>query len=385
MQGVNDTGQNYFNIVTTEATYFPGATMLYNLPIVPKKGSVADQASLSMSVWCGRGDFPLVCGALLSSPALDFAEHLAGTSIVTGMLAGYTNSTPTTGLVFCNPADYPNRFFDNTDLFTALPVQQDWVHVMISVKDDGAGNAIVICAVDDTVIELTGGLTYGTTNKMWPYASQPDKIKDLGLCNWAIGGAYVGNPEYNQSVNYTFQPVGYETLTYPIGTPQSLAVLYHGDPSQPVIARLPGGFIEVSAQYQRAMLNPVATITGSGGQTNSPAVAGTGAVSGYIGNVQELLIWPGQFIDWSQPANRYQLHSLNNVLSALVPISVGPTGAGTKFGAPWVYLTGPPSLFNINRANGVALNFVNAGAEIDNVPSGLMESPLAWPPQPRSL
>lgn len=77
--------------------------------------------------------------------------------------------------------------------------------------------------------------------------------------------------------------------------------------------------------------------------------------NGLTGALTEVWIAPGQYIDWSNSANRQKFHTSDLVGQHFAPVSLGSGGqtpTGTK---PQIYCTGTPSQFAINRANGKRL------------------------------
>jgi hypothetical protein len=77
---------------------------------------------------------------------------------------------------------------------------------------------------------------------------------------------------------------------------------------------------------------------------------------GLYGAVTELWIAQGQYIDWSNSANRNKFHTTDILGNVFVPTNIGAHGetpTGTK---PTMYFTGGPDQFVVNRVNGVTCN-----------------------------
>ena len=49
------------------------------------------------------------------------------------------------------------------------------------------------------------------------------------------------------------------------------------------------------------------------------------------------------------------MHAINGVTGLFTPLSLGYNGAGTALGPPWIYLSGPPPSWSLNRATGKRL------------------------------
>jgi hypothetical protein len=58
-----------------------------------------------------------------------------------------------------------------------------------------------------------------------------------------------------------------------------------------------------------------------------------------------------QFIDWTNSANRKKFHTQDSV-GNYVPVNLGATGKITGLNSPFLYCTGGPAAFRVNRANG---------------------------------
>ena len=101
------------------------------------------------------------------------------------------------------------------------------------------------------------------------------------------------------------------------------------------------------------------------GDSVSPS-SGTGLYAA----VTEFWEAPGHFVDWSNPNNRNRFHTSDG-FNTYAPVNLGSTGALALGFKPRTYLSGPPSLFVNNRANGGAALTLNGDALvlIDDVPS----------------
>lgn len=375
-----------------EASYFDGNTGLYMLPPFPLTGGAANETSLSLSVWVASEDFQQQAGALFSSPALSAAEAAVGNKNVSSMLSAGGNFASTSTGLGGYPYDDPIEFQDTGGL---LPAGQVWNNVMISFKSNGNGTANCTVAINETVVisnATSGGSGISNNNPIWPFLAQPNTQKDLGLAVWCIGGTDVIFQDYEDTTtDSTVVPTPYTIPTLA----QIIQSLFSTIPLGESLENPPPGILNSNIKFtsanlsaipayltyitnlaaqQQSQQNTVVSIEPtSGGHGNLPGDQPLGGYAGYRGSVAELLIWPNKYIDWTNATNRGYLHYYDSVDNQYKPLSVGPTGSGTSLGAPWVYLSGPPSLFNVNRVTGVALPFSG---------TGMIESPLPPPGAP---
>lgn len=387
------------------AVYFNGDTALYMLPTYPSSGGAADQTQLSLSVWVASEDFPQQAGALFSSPALTGTEAAAKTTIVTSVLGVHmqpfgsgwqATSDGTSSLVTstCGTDVYPTQPAIETDSSNPLSAGQVWNHFMISMKSNGDGTVTTTAAINETVIlssDVKGSIAYH--GAMFPFATQQDAQKDdIGTAVWCIGGTSAATNDY--TLSYKFGAAAPPPLVPPtaaqlmssfisvMGLKPSKyvanAFIGVGDGAGGQNSYVPPGIIEalpayqayltgVSARNSAAAQQNVTKTTYSGGVGNIPAEQSTGGYAGYRGSVAELLIWPGKFIDWTSSSNRSQLHIVDPINPGeYIPVSVGSNGAGTTLGAPYVYLSGGPDVFMVNRATGQNL-VVNGNLQLSDL------------------
>lgn len=376
------------------AVYFPGSVALYNLPKYGQKHSPpvapTDVHSLSMSVWIGTNDLPYEAGMLLSSPSLSYAQANTTTDIVSGLLGGPTrDGTPTDsilaisqwGLGYPGPAEV-----DFAHLTGSLLT---WTHIMISAKTDGAGNIVVTAAANDTVLYSSQSQgTVGNNNHMWSFNSQQDNIEDNGLNCWCIGGQFVEFPVFdlniqNKSVPFTF------TIPSLLSLIESGALGTFGKPRNgfPYPLQIYAGpgpdFTGVDQDVVKTEANIISQVSGSGGPQNIPYETSLGAATGFVGNVAELWIQPNVFIDWTSSVNRNKFHEFDTISDSWGPIDLGVNGATPGFGTPWIYLSGGPRVFPINRATGLSLteiDTINGPIDFDTgLTGGLQASELNFP------
>ena len=353
--------------VPDKAVYFPGTVALYNLPkfgqkhAPPTNHAPTDTTSLSISVWVGTNDFPLGEGMLLSSPALSFAQASTTTDIVSGILGGPSVNGGENSVLAASTwgLGYPSNASLDINRTTNLPSLLNWSHIMVSAKTDGAGNMVVTAAVNDTVIYSSQSQgTVGNNNPMWSFNSQQDNQADNGLNCWCIGGVMVTRPQYDIHVNEnSAQPINF-TL------PNLISIL--GDTN---IKKYPGQIIPgadltavnvaVRNSVSRTLKNVITQVTGSGGPSNLPFPTTLRFTTGFIGNVAEMWVMPGQFIDWTNSANRLKFHEFDSVSDTWGPVPLGTTGGTPGFGTPWLYLSGGPRYFWINRATNIGLTEVD--------------------------
>ena len=371
-----------------QSVFFPGSVALYNVP----KNKSANTTSLSMSVWVGTGDFPMASGMLFSSPSLSFAQAQPGTDITSGLLgwSPVNYGSGSTALAMCsNGLDYPAPC-ELDAVFTGTGF--NWAHLMISAKTDGAGNIVVTAYINDTQIYLNSNQSAGSVgnnNPMWSFSSQQDNNSvDNGLNVWSIGGQQVQDPHYTINATYTNQP-------FNTGAPQTFAQLVASivgykypmsigaGPSQGIITKAS------ILGFKKAAENIIAQATGSGGPCNIPWPTSLGAETGYIGNVAELWIKAGTYIDWSSAGNRTKFHEKDSVSGSWGPIPLGTSGTTPGFGTPLVYLSGNPRNFILNRATITGSTGATALTEIDTrgaiidydtgITGGLVASNLSFP------
>ncbi len=272
----------------------------------------------------------------------------------------------------------------------------NWAHIMISAKTDGAGNIVVTAYINDTQIWLNQSAgAVGNNNPMWSFSSQQDNNSaDNGLNVWAIGGQNVQDPHYIINATETNQPFNVAAVTFA----QVLAAYIN-----PAVLKafystglLGGRGVSLSSVLQQTLRGDtkayrtiISQLTGSGGPCNIPWPTSLGAETGYIGNVAELWIKAGTYIDWSVAGNRAKFHEKDGVSGSWGPIPLGVAGATPGFGAPLVYLSGGPRTFPLNRATISALNGATMLTEIDTrggiidydtgLSGGLVASNLSFP------
>jgi hypothetical protein len=400
--------------VKNKAAFFPGSTILYNLPPWPLSSGRADQTSLSLSVWIGTLD-PGVNGqqqgALLSSPELAFSE--VGTGITSSILGGapafglnqgisYTGSNNVLAASSVSTLNYPSggAFVQGAVASTGL----QWSHVMISAKSIGDGTITVTMAVNDTVVlnNVNSG-TVGNNGSMWPFSSQTDKLKDNGMAVWGIGGAFVQAPLYNITTKQVAGPP--QTIIVPpiaeLVTASALAALrkiYAGKPffEGPALVIDPAGFLTFhpnatpqqiyEAEYvgsSYTINTTLTTVTGAGGPSNYPVPTSLGQATGYTGSVAELWIKPGVYIDWTSATNRNKFHEKDTITGSWGPIPLGTDGSTPFSAKPWVYLSGGPGQFVLNNATGQYLTELDTTSGLINfntgLGGGLTQSPLSFP------
>lgn len=379
------------NLALREASFFDGQTMLYTLPPFPSRGAQADQTGVSLSIWIARQDAPLQTGALFSSPALSFDEATGAATIVSNILGGPANVADSPGTMLARTTtgldQYPNAPAEVGDGDVIQGGTQPWQHLMISAKTAGDGTISVIAALNDTVIaNVTGIGNLANTKDGWPFLTQPGAVKEPGLCVWAIGGTEAANSKYDFTDvlgNIVSDPGVYSapTLAQLVNTLLAPSIRAHRsinsqasvlttfaatDPRFPSLVQYANSLVGRMRTAQG-----VVKVQGSGGLSNVPVGTPLGAITGYRGSVAELWIKPG-FIDWTSSTNRNKLHFFDTVTGWYKPLSLGPSGGGTTLGSPYIYLSGPPSLWTVNRASGKRLAVMG---------NGMGTSPLA-PPQP---
>jgi hypothetical protein len=396
------------------AVFFPGSVVLYNLPHFPSATSPSDETSMSMSVWIGKGDLPLLCGALISSPELAFSE--LGTKISSSLLGGATNFGLNSGgnytggnncIVAASQSQgilypYGGAFIEGEITGSG---NTQWCHVMISAKSLGNGSIEAILVVNDTVV-FTGTTAsgVGSNSDMWEFNTSQDLQKDNGLGVWSIGGQFVQSPVYDLSVTQTAGPVQYYTIpplidiiapSIPGGVSGLLKRVQAGlgyavsTNSQGGVYYLPIGpgsgavFTNLMSPQTLTINSEVVTVTGDGGPSNIPGPTAMEQATGYIGNVCELWVQAGTYIDWTNSVNRYKFHEYDSITESWGPIPLGTAGAGPGFGTPWIYCTGGPEVFPLNNSTGKYLTELDTTAGLINFQTGLggglQESQLSFP------
>ena len=371
------------NLLAAKKTvYFPGSVILYNLP---KYGSPTDETSMSMSVWVGSGDMPYQSGALVSSPALDFAQAFANTYTVSGML-GVGRSLGSGGTMLANSNSGTTDL--NSTAEAVISESLAWSHVMISAKSDGTGNIVVTAAVNDTVVYSSSSFgSVGNNKDMWLFNSSQDRNQENGLSLWAIGGQMVTVPKFVLDIVNYVTPLVINTppLTQllKLGPGQSI-----GAAAYPIGMGVGATLADIYNSIYRGSSTVIEEVSskligGSGGQSNMPVPDGLGGTSGFVGSVAELWIKPGSFIDWTSSTNRYKFHEYDSVANNWAPIPLGASGGTPGFGTPWVYLSGGPRQFVSNRATGTVLTEHDTTSGLINFDTGegggLQVSPLSWP------
>lgn len=80
----------------------------------------------------------------------------------------------------------------------------------------------------------------------------------------------------------------------------------------------------------------------------------TPTADGWTGGLAEFWLAFNQYIDWTVEANRLKFHVVSSFGDVFAPCDLGSTGATPTGTAPHVYLSGPPTIFPLNRARGGA-------------------------------
>ena len=248
---------------------------------------------------------------------------------------------------------------------------------MISAKTDGAGAIVVTAYVNDTQVFLNSGGSgsVGNNNPMWSFAAQPDNNSvDNGLNVWCIGGQSVHDMNYTLNTTFTDQP-----FTGPVASFASLVASLVGYKYPMSIGVGPTmGIITQATRlgFAKAFRSIIAQVTGSGGACNIPWATSLGSNTGYVGNVAELWIKAGTYIDWSNSANRTAFHETDGA-GNWGPIPLGVAGATPGFGTPLIYCSGNPRHFILNRATisatrgATALNEIDTSSPIIDYDTGL--------------
>lgn len=393
-------------MLAKNAVFFPGSVILYNLP---KFGSPTDETSMSMSVWVGKGDFPMFCGALVSSPDLAFSE--LGSKITSSLLGGATdfglnsggNYTGGNNCLVASSAGqgilYPyGGAYIQGDVSGSG--NTEWVHVMISAKSLGNGSIEAILVCNDTVVfNGTQASGVGLNGDMWEFSTSQDALKDNGLGVWGIGGAFVQSPVYNLTITQTAGPV--QQFTTPPLTdlllPPKLFERLHAATGGYVLSSNPLGgvyylpvgpnsgaaYTNLYTQNTTSITSTITTVTGDGGPSNIPGPTSMEQATGYIGNVCEMWIIAGSYVDWTNSVNRYKFHEYDSITESWGPIPIGATGGGTGLGTPWIYCTGGPDIFPLNNVSGKYLTELDTTSGLINFQTGLggglQKSQLSFP------
>lgn len=365
-----------------EASFLDGNTMLWAPSTDLVGASPSDQTELSVSVWVASEDYPLQAGALFSSPALDATEAVGAGTIVSNILAG-PYAVPSMSLApgcsvvnSCTSVD-PTLRITADDKAELQGTGFVWNNVMVSTKSNGDGSITAIVYVNETAIQSNEHVTSPVISDVpqWPFATQLGDQKDCGLSVWTVGGNNVmanGGPIYTEQTTYAYGPGG--TLKVPTLS-QIIQTLYQTGfppgnagsvPAVPNTLGVVAGYsnesgallayaqsVAAAAKAQQSV-SAKTTVTG-GGMGNIPQDQPTGGYGGYRGSVAELLVWKGKYIDWTNATNRACVHHFDSTTETYKPVSVGPSGGGSVLGAPIIYLSGPPNLFNLNRATGKRL------------------------------
>ena len=177
---------------------------------------------------------------------------------------------------------------------------------MISLKSNGDGTTTILAYMNDTLlVYATGGALTASTAAAWPFQSQLGGVKDNGLSVWSLFGTKTTFPIFDKVNVYSTTPgVG--------GTPPTLANVVAALRSVTgFIPGLPDLFNFLTNQYAQMTQPQMITrseFTGNGGISNAPSDNATGGVTGYVGNVGELWIKAGTFIDWTN-ADQPRLHA----------------------------------------------------------------------------
>lgn len=370
-EGTNMTGLNINALVST---FFDGNTMLYGLP--PE----SDTTELSLSCWIVSTDFP-GAGALFSSPALTYDQTNSHTANVSAVVSGAQ-------LAICGSgADpYPKSlaaFPDDGGIINGCG--QTWAHIMVSVKSNGDGTCTGTMYCNETQIYASQSegdmVSHGDA---FQFTSLPGGPEEPGLCVWNIGGSFVVDTPYD--IQYQSNPpVASPGLTLPT-LQEILTSIFNGLPTGNYYTLGSGDVADADATFSLQgnnllaipnYINYIKSVKArEAAQANQPVdkvVGGNGGLpndpdqSGYVGSVDQLLIWPGKFIDWTSSTNRGYLHWYDTVADDYKPVSVGPNG-GTRLGAPAIFLAGPPSVFNLNRATGKRLTVTGDDLQVSDYP-----------------
>lgn len=104
-----------------------------------------------------------------------------------------------------------------------------------------------------------------------------------------------------------------------------------------------------------------------GSVPNTDVTLPTGG-DGLVGAMTEVWIAPGQYIDWSNSANRLKFHNVDLTGRFFAPADLGRKGATPTGTSPQYYFTGGPTKFVINRASGKAVRCYHR-----NTPYGLID------------
>lgn len=346
--------------VLMDGVRFDGLTMLSGFPVKP------DTNSLSLSFWIGSADDG---GPVLNAPEPQLSEiwekdmevnsnslrpgATGRPSMVTVGLGAVQVASPyylgpgfgrradgsfareyedmapdggpyletlyTGGGTYQFPTDADNDAFYITTDFAAggtdvVTAATNWSHIMMSIKYDHASNQVTfIIAVNDTVIHDGTSPAFSGTNAMnslvqtlWPITSLRDALKASGLAAWNIGGVGVTQ--------------GWDFLA--------------GDP----VASRP---------------TPIEDFP-----SNIPFSNGAIQQTGLIGNIADIWIAAGVYLDWTDSSVRAKFHATTLLGDLWAPVQLGARGQIPTGSAPWVYCSGiaADGSFRVNRANGKLLN-----------------------------
>ena len=368
------------------AVRFTGTDILSNLPKFPARAGSVDKTSMSISVWLGRADMSnYQNGALLASPALSSVEYNAANKATSGFIGGApVVNADSNKLMFAYsvPAGASGSLGAFANYANPLAGGDNgWSHVMISAKSV-TGRMIVTIVIDESVIASSVDVGPVANASIWPFHTQPDALKLNGLCQWALGGRNTSDIEfvYNEklephTIDFTRPPMFTFLSDVPAG--KKLAMGYNANgtqilpsPTQDQIWQLlfSGGTYRVNSD--------IVSTSETGGLGNVPYPSPTSGVSGFIGNVAELWVLPGVFVDWTDSANRNKFHEQDPINTTTYgPISLGKNGSKPGLGTPWLYLSGDPSNFPLNRVNGKYLNVLSTATQFP----GLSESDITFP------
>lgn len=341
------------------SVFFPGSVYLSNIPPwnLVNSTNITDVTEYSISVWVGTMDSTQYGGqgALICPPHLDMATWTSTPGIIGAEFLcnteGSTGPTDPIALV----EFYGTSLSSATLPWTPDPTTPPWSHLMISVSINNSTGVVNCTAyVNDTAI--AHNLTIGTLTDhgaiMGPFSSSPEGIADDGLNIWTIGGqaqTITFDPRLvpNGSTKVTVHVEGLlelmqGTAGFSANSLNGLLEALTTGPNAETIAQAMNGFTYTITE-------PAYITTFDGGVPNPPYPTTTGNyMTGYIGNVAELWVMPGSFIDWSNAGNRAKFHETDGTTWGPVPIGFdGSTPTGTK---PWIYLSGGPPYFYINRA-----------------------------------
>jgi hypothetical protein len=329
-----------FSFDTLGTVLFDSFAMMYGLP---QASTASDK--ISISFWISP-DGPAQ-GAILSSPFMSFkaiADHGAGGSIISTDYSVYEFFNPIAGAGIAEayaPDTTPNHWAFLRSIAATGPViplgfesiiqcgaqletiptfyqiadtnydrgsTGKFYHVMISVHATGGRPKLTI-AVNDTVLvadqNCGSDLSSVITNEPWlfPY----------GSTTASSGTVY---PAMRNDAQQAVQPI--------IGGP---------NPWQ-----IGGRLVDFPNEWDFS--------NGSGGLSAFPEG------DGMWGAVTEVWIAQGQYVDWTNSANRNKFHSTDILGNVFLPVDLGANGALPTGTRPTMYFTGMPDKFIINRVTG---------------------------------